>query len=113
VYYFGISLFYSARRPFVAPYWAHFALFDPDDDRLIWSESEIVTHDALRPGDWPIESIVQDHRALRVPYDVPGRHWRLRVALDGDQALDARYPELHEWHDLGQLDAVISDTHLL
>jgi hypothetical protein len=112
VYTFGITLLYSARRSFGDPYWAHFALFDPDDDRVIWSKSEIVTEDALRPGDWPIESIVQDHRAFRVPYDIPGRHWRVRVALDRQQVFDERYPELHEWHDLGQLDAVISDTHL-
>jgi hypothetical protein len=113
VYYFGVSLLYSAQRSFGDPYWAHFALFDPDDHRLIWSESEIITHDALHPSDWPIGSLVQDHRALRVPYDVPGRHWRLMVSLDEDQTVDDRYPELHEWHDLGQLDAVISDTHLL
>jgi hypothetical protein len=113
VYTFGITLLYSARRSFATPYWAHFALFGPDDDRVIWSKSQIVTQDALRPSDWPIESVVQDHRAFRVPYDVPGRHWRLRVAVDPEQAFDERYPELHRWHDLGELDALISDTHLL
>jgi hypothetical protein len=113
VYYFAISLFYSARRPFTAPYWAHFALFDPEDGRIIWTKSDIATQDALRPSDWPLESIVQDRRAFTVPYDVSGRHWRLRVALDQEQTFDERYPELHEWHDLGELDAVISDTHLL
>jgi hypothetical protein len=113
VYTFGITLLYSARRPFGTPYWAHYALFDPDDDRVIWFKSEIVTQDALRPGDWPVESIVRDRTAFRVPYDVPGRHWRLRVAVDPEQVLDERYPERHQWHDLGELDAVISDTHLL
>jgi hypothetical protein len=112
VYTFGITLLYSARRSFGTPYWAHFALFDPDDDRVIWSKSEIVTQDALRPSDWPTESLVRDHTAFRVPYDVPGRHWRLRVAVDPQQVFDERYPELHQWHDLGELDAVISDTHL-
>jgi hypothetical protein len=112
-YTFTLWLAYRALQPLRGPKWLHVLLFDDETHRIVSAFGDLATAGVLLPSTWPVGQVVEEHRVVDIPYDMPHPNYHIYVSITDEQLVDFRYPELYPWLDLGLLHVQRSKTTAL
>ena len=104
---------YRVLQPLHDAKWLHVMLYDPAERRSLYTMDVALGDAVLLPAEMPVGDTLEEHRTFALPADLPKGRYQVRVHVSDEPLVDARYPRLYSWLDVGDVDVARSETTAL